>query len=85
MGELAWSILAVLVVASALAGWAMSGAIQRQWRQERTDERPALMSPTAWGEPDLAPPSLTPEALAEVAELEATWRQAGHRRRASSD
>jgi len=85
MGELAWSILAVLIVSSAVAGWAVSGAIQRQWRQEPGDEGLPLLSPGAWGEPDLAPPSLSPDALAEVAELEAMWRQSGHRRRASSD
>jgi hypothetical protein len=85
MGELAWSILAVLVVASAVAGWAASGAIQRQWRQERSDEGLPLISPRAWGEPDLAPPSLSPEALAEIAGLEALWRRSANRRRASSD
>ena len=85
MGELAWSILAVLIVASAVAGWAVSGAIQRQWRQERGDGGLPLLSTRAWGEPDLTPPSLSPEALAEVAELEAMWRQSGQRRRASSD
>ena len=85
MGEFAWSILAVLIVASAVAGWAVSGAIQRRWRQERSDAGLPLDGPRAWGEPDLAPPSRSPEALAEVAELEALWRRSGHRRRASSD
>jgi hypothetical protein len=85
MGELAWSILAVLIVASALAGWAASGAIQRRWRQEQGDQGLPLISPAAWGEPDLEPPSMSPEALAEVAELEALWRRSGQKRRAASD
>jgi hypothetical protein len=44
MGELAWSILAVLIVASAVAAWTLSGAIQRQWRQERGDEGLPLLT-----------------------------------------
>jgi hypothetical protein len=33
----------------------------------------------------LAAPSTSPEALAEVAELEALWRQSRRRRRAGTD
>jgi hypothetical protein len=44
-----------------------------------------LISPGLWDEPDLAPPSTSPEALAEVAELEALWRQSGGGRCAASD
>ena len=62
-------LLAALVVLSALGGWAVAGAIKRQWRQEPTDQQLQLISPGAWGEPDLARPSVSPEALAEVAEL----------------
>jgi hypothetical protein len=80
MGELAWSVLAVLIVSSAVAGWAGSRAVQRQWRQERGAENLPSPSPGARGEPDSAAPSLSPEALAEVAELEAIWRQPGPRR-----
>jgi hypothetical protein len=29
---------------------------------------------SAWGEPDLAPPTTSAEALAEVAQLEELWR-----------
>jgi hypothetical protein len=79
----AWAILAVLLVISALIGWAVS-AMQRQWRLDKGDQGLLLLSPGAWGEPDLAPPSTSPEALAEVAELEALWRQTGRRRRSAS-
>ena len=82
----ACAILAVLFLASvALIGWVVSAAMQGLRRLEKGDQGLPLLSPGAWGEPDLAPPSQSPEALAEVAELEALWRQPRHRRRASSD
>jgi len=34
----------------------------------------------AWGEPDLAPPSTSAEARAEVAQLEELWRRRARRR-----
>jgi hypothetical protein len=81
----AWAILAVLLVISALVGWAGS-AMQRQWRLDKGDHGLPLLTHDAWGEPDLAPPSTSPEALAEVAELEAIWRQSERRgRSATSD
>lgn len=73
--EFAWSLLTVLLVISALGGWAASGAIQRRWRLEQGDHEMPLISPAAWGEPDLGPPSTSPEALAEITELEALWRR----------
>ena len=83
-GAFAWAILAVLLVISALGGWAVSAAIQRSWqRLDQGDHELPLLSPGAWGEPDLAPPSTSPEAMAEVAELEALWRQS--RRPAGTD
>ena len=82
----ACAILAVLFVASvALIGWAVSAAVQGLRRLERGDQGLPLLSPGAWGEPDLDPPSTSPEAVAEVAELEALWRLSGRRRPASSD
>jgi hypothetical protein len=82
----AWAVLAVLVVLSALIGWAMAGAIQRKWRLDESDHGLPSLSPGAWGKPDLAPPSTSPEVLVEVAELEALWRLSGRRGRpASSD
>jgi hypothetical protein len=81
VGGIAWSPWAVLVVISAVVGWVASGAIQQQWRQERGDQRTPLIGLHAWGKPDLAPPSTSPEARAEVAELEALWRQSRRRRR----
>jgi hypothetical protein len=80
-GPFAWSVLVVLLALSALGGWAVSGALQRQWRQG--DQVSPLIS--SWGEPDLAAPSRSADALAEVAELEALWRQSPRRGRASSD
>jgi hypothetical protein len=37
---------------------------------------PPLISPGAWGEPDLAPPSTSAAARAEVVELDAVWTPA---------
>jgi hypothetical protein len=70
-GAVAWAILAALVVMSALGGWAVSAAIQRRWRLE---QGPAVDQPRRMGEPGLAPPSTSAEALAEVAQLEELWR-----------
>jgi hypothetical protein len=84
--DAAWVIVIVLLVLiSELIGWAVSVAMRR--RLKKGDQGLPLLSPGAWGKPDLAPPSTSPEALAEVAELEALWRQpVGRRRRpASSD
>ena len=85
-GTVAWAILAVLLISSALGGWAVAAAIQRSWqRLDQGDHEGPLLSLGAWGEPDLAAPSTSPEALAEVAELEALWRQSRRRRRAGTD
>jgi hypothetical protein len=73
-GAVAWAILAALVVMSALGGWAVSAAIQRQWRLEQGEQGPAVDQPWPMGEPGLAPPSTSAEALAEVAQLEELWR-----------
>jgi hypothetical protein len=63
-------------------GW---HAIKAMRGSEHRDQALPLISSGSWGEPDLAPPSQSPEALAEVAELEALWRQPRRRRTASSD
>ena len=73
-GAVAWTLLAALVVMSALGGWAVSAAVQRRWRLEHGEQGLPLISPDAGGEPDLAPPSTSAEALAEVAQLEELWR-----------
>jgi hypothetical protein len=75
--------LAVLTVVSCvimLLGWFFY--LQTKPRRSRyVDGRlHGLPSPGAWGEPDLAPPSQSPEALAEVAELESMWRRSSRHR-----
>ena len=85
MDEFAWWLLAVLVVLSALGGWTVAGAIKRQWRQEPTDQQLPLISPGAWSEPDLAPPSTSAAARAEVAGLEALWTLPPHRASTGTD
>jgi hypothetical protein len=72
-GAVAWALLAALVVMSALGGWAVSAAIQRRWRREQGEQGPAVDQPRRMGEPGLAPPSTSAEALAEVAQLEELW------------
>ena len=83
--EFAWWLLAVLVVISALGGSAASAAIRRRWREEQGDQGMPLISPGAWGEPDFAPPSVSPEARAEVADLEALWALPPHRASRGTD
>ena len=73
--EFAWWLLAVLVVISALGGSAASAAIRRRWREEQGDQGMPLISPGAWGRS----PSVSPEARAEVADLEALWALPPHR------
>jgi hypothetical protein len=73
-GAVAWVLLVALVVMSALGGWAVSAAIQRRWRREQGEQGPAVDQPWRMGEPGLAPPSTSAEALAEVAQLEKLWR-----------
>jgi len=83
--DFAWVILIVLLLVTiAVVGWAVSVAIRTRRRLKKGDQGLLLLSPGAWGEPDLAPPSTSPEALAEVAELEALWRQSRGRRRSAS-
>ena len=84
-GFSSWVFLALFVAFGGLWGSVIWHAITTERDSERAEQGPPLLSPGAWGEPDLAPPSQSPEALAEVAELEALWRQPRHRRRASSD
>jgi hypothetical protein len=76
------ALVAGVVVLWVSVGW---HAVKEVRRRKSGDQSLLSVGPGAWGEPDLARPSTSPEALAEVAELEAMWRQPVRRRRASSD
>ena len=79
-----WVVFAL--VAGVVALWGSVGwhALKEGRTRSAGDQRFSVGS-EAWGEPDLARPSMSPEALTEVAELEALWRMSGRRRRASSE
>jgi hypothetical protein len=78
----AFAVFAGIVVFWGSVGW---HAVKEMRKREPTDQGLPSISPQAWGEPDLAQPSTSPEAQAEVAELEAMWRQSRRRRRATSE
>ena len=79
---LAFAFIAGVIVLWASVGW---HALKEGRKRDPGDQELFSASREEWGEPDLARPSMSPEALAEVAELEAMWRQSGRRRRASSE
>jgi hypothetical protein len=79
-------VFAVLIVLSAVGGWAVSGAIQRSWRRlDQSDQHLPLLTHFAWDEPDIGPPSVSPEARAEVTDLEALWSLPPHRASSGTD
>ena len=82
--DLSWSFFVLFVAIGGFWGWVAWHAIKAM-RSKRSDGGLPLLSPGSWGEPDLVAPSRSPEALAEVAELEALWRQPRRRRTTSSD
>jgi hypothetical protein len=82
--DFSWSFFVLFVAIGGLWGWVAWHA-SKAMRSKHSDRKLPLLSPGAWGEPDLAAPSRSPEALAEVAELEALWRQPRRRRTTSSD
>ena len=82
--DLSWSLFVLFVAIGGLWGWVARHAIKAM-RSKHGDRKLPFLSPGAWGEPDLAAPSRSPEALAEVAELEALWRQPRPHRTTSSD
>jgi hypothetical protein len=75
-----WVFFALFLSSARLWSWVGWHAIRAMRRSKRDDPGLPLLSPGSWGEPDLAPPSQSPEALAEVAELEAMWRRSNRRR-----
>jgi hypothetical protein len=82
--DFSWSFFVLFVVIGGFWGWVAWHAIKAM-RSKRSAGGLPLLSPGSWGEPDLAAPSRSPEALAEVAELEALWRRPRPRRTTSSD
>ena len=79
-----WGIF--VLVAGVVGLWGLIGwhAVKEGWRRTSNKGSSPSVGPEAWGEPDLAP-STSPQALAEVAELEAMWRQPEQGRRADFD
>ena len=75
-----WAFFALCLGIAWLWCWVGWHAIRAMGRAEQDDPGLPLISPGSWGEPDLAPPSQSPQALAEVAELEAIWRRSSRRR-----
>ena len=82
--DFSWSFLVLFVAIGGLWGCVAWHAI-KVMRSKHSARKLPLLSSGSWGEPDLAAPSRSPEALAEVAELEALWRQPRRRRMTSSD
>ena len=82
-----FSWVAFAVVAGIVVFWGSVGwhAVKEMRKREPGDQSLPSIRPQAWGEPDLAQPSTSPEAQAEVAELEAMWRQPRRRGRAASE
>jgi hypothetical protein len=81
------SVLTVLACMAMLLGWFfyLDSKLRRSQSADGCPHGLPLTSPGAWGEPDLAPPSTSPVALAEVAELEALWSVPPHRASAGTD
>jgi hypothetical protein len=81
------AVLTMVGCMTMLLGWFFY--LQTKLRRARTlDERlhgRPLISSGAWGEPDLAPPSTSAAARAEVAELEALWTLPPHRASTGTD
>jgi len=80
--------LALLTVVGCLAillGWFLWMEAKLRWLRA-ADARPAQGAvPSAWGEVDLALPSTSAAARAEVAELEEVWRLPARRRSHHAD
>jgi hypothetical protein len=73
--------LTVIGCASMLLGWFfyLETKLRRSGHLGGRHHALPLISPGAWGEPDLAPPSTSAAARAEVAKLEALWTLPPHR------
>jgi hypothetical protein len=70
--------LAILTVVGCLAmlfGWFfyLDTKLRHSQNVDGRNHDLPLISPRAWGEPDLAPPSTSATTRAEVADLEALW------------
>ena len=81
------ALLTMIGCVAMLLGWFLF--LQTKLRRSRdVDGRlhgSPLISPNAQGEPDLAPPSTSAAARAEVVELEALWSLPPHRASTGTD
>jgi hypothetical protein len=70
-----------------LLGWFfyLQTKLRRSPTLDRQLDGPPLISPGTWGEPDLAPPSTSAAARAEVVELDAVWTLPPHRASTGTD
>ena len=74
--DVALAFVTVLATLALLWGWFtwLSTRAPRRDAVDGSDQADTpLIGPGTWGEPDLAPPSMSASALAETAELEALW------------
>ena len=74
--DVALAFITVLATLALLWGWFtwLSTRAPRRDAVDGSDQADTpLIGPGTWGEPDLAPPSMSASALAETAELEALW------------
>ena len=82
--------LAVLTVIGCLAmllGWFfyLGSKLRHSQKVDEQVDDVRRTKPQAWGEPDLIPPSTSPAARAEVADLEALWTLPAHRASTGTD
>ena len=81
------AVLTVIGCMIMLLGWFcyLDTKLRHSREVDRQLDDLPLISPGAWGEPDLAPPSVSAAAHAEVVELEALWTLPPHRASTGTD
>jgi len=74
--DVALAFVTVVTTLALLWGWFtwLGAKVMRRDVDSASDQAgTAFTGPDRWGEPDLAPPSMSASARAETAELEALW------------